>query len=1127
MSQVRLLLIDTDTLDQELLRLHLDAHYGPGVELISVCSTGELELILASDDSPDAVLLAALPEGEDYASALQRVSVRAPMATIILVTGTHPYPVTATGVDAARISILPVHQLARLPFMLMQPDLRNQRQRRTMDSFPELPDLDEDISRIVANLTADYVYVAWIDPDGTVPVQYRSDSLTEISGYTHDELRQGGSELLVHPDDRHIIPARRTAMRRGETRVDEFRIVTRDGRTVWIRDYARPLATVDRDQPSLIVGAAQDITNEKLFQRRLTLQASILEMIARSEPKDEVLQALNDVVEEQIPDAICSIQLLDHAANVLRPEINSRLPSTLVEAIRELPIGPEHGACGNAVHFKSLTITTDMETDPRFELYRDLMRTHELSAVWSTPIFDSSNEVFGTFALYFPSPRPPVDHEISLLESAAQIAGIALDVADSEVQRELAQLRYQTLVEQTPAITLMAHPSDPTNLTYLSPQFGYFSEVPADEFLGDPERVRSFVDAEDRPAFDRAVQHSRDTGAPLEIEFRIRRVSGAVAWVQASVALIRDQHGVPMHWLGVMLDVSDRNEAIRQKTESDRRYRSLFDENLNTIVIYDYEGNVIDVNPAAERMSGYSADEVIGDSMLWLIAPEDRARAEQYFLQARAGISCQFNITLINKQGERVELSASHSPVVVDGEIVGVSGIAEDITERHRLESELLYQAYHDALTGLPNRTHFDYMLGNAMETLARYSELAILFMDLNNFKLINDSLGHDVGDQYLTTIAGALRQVVPKEAFVARFGGDEFTVLMPTTPDALTGAFDLASELVQALRNPVTIDGYELATNVSIGIASTTVDGMCEARELVRRADIALYDAKRGGADSNVRVFEVSMDEWVFERLWIEGDLRQALSNEEFVIHYQPLIDLVTGEVAVLEALVRWNHPERGLLYPDRFMRIAEETGHILEIDNWVMRTACQQIADWNASHPDVKPIYLGVNMSSRQFWNVGLVDRVRGVLADTGMDPSRLCIEITESAMMRDTDHAGAVVRALREHGVMFAIDDFGTGYSSLSYLREFPIDVLKIDRAFISALDDGSQQQQLVQAIVAMARALNLVVVAEGVETGEQLDIVIDLNCDLAQGYRIFMPRPFDEIASFLEHRLISTK
>lgn len=1128
MAGLRLLLFDTNGLDQELLRSHLTPHFGDDIAIITVESECELwsAIETISDAELDAIMFASLPEEPDFVDLQSKISCTFPSVPVLIVIDTNVDSEVLQKVDRNHVHLLPAHQLARLPFMLNHWSQHQANESAALTEFRDNLEPDIELYQLVVSQTADYIYIVDVDTDGISHHRYRSDRLCRMTGYSHDEISALGTELLLHPDDREHFRSRRGSLIRGESRTDELRLLTKDGRTLWIRDHAYPIRQDDAQFPMRVIGAAQDITNEKLLQNRLTVQATLLEMVTRGASASDVLRTLNDIVEEQIPDTICSIQFVERETNVLRPESSNGLSEEFLDIIRGIPIAPDHGACGSAAYHRQLTITVDVERDPRFDRYREIMSRHAFSAVWSTPIFDADNDVIGTFALYFRSVRAPFDYEIELMESAAQIAGVVLDVVERETQRKLAEVQYQTLVEQTPAITLIADAADPVYLTYLSPQFERFADDPTVQILRNPARVRSFIHPDDRESFDSAVEHSRKTGDPLHIEFRIKRASGAIAWLQAHVSLVRDQNGTPVHWLGVMLDVTDRYQAIRQMIDSERRYRSLFDENLNAIVIYDYEGRVVDINPAAERISGYSSEELIGDSLLWLMVPEDRDRAERYFLQSRAGVSCQFTIRILNRQGERVELSASQSPVVVDDEIIGVSSIAEDVTERRKLEAQLLHQAYHDALTGLPNRNYFDQVLSSAMNELDRFQELAVLFMDLNDFKIINDSLGHEVGDKYLQSVSRRLQDVVPPDATISRFGGDEFTVLLPAVADAEQAASVIADQIINELALPVIIDGYELGTNVSIGIARTGPPSACEPGELIRQADIALYDAKKGSRESNYRVFDEGMDEWVFERLWVEGDLRQALANGEFEIHYQPLIDTQSHEVYVLEALLRWNHPTRGLLIPDRFLRIAEESGHILEIDQWVMRTACQQVADWNARNPERRPVFVGVNVSTRQFWNSGFAERVKEILRDTGLDPSLLCIEITESTMMRDAHQASAAVRELREHGVLFAIDDFGTGYSSLSYLRQFPIDVLKIDRSFIHRLHEDEQQFELVKAIVAMAKALDLVVVAEGVETVEHLNGVAELQCELLQGYYIASPMPFENVEQLIARQLLPT-
>ncbi|MEX2426131.1 MAG: PAS domain S-box protein, partial [Thermomicrobiaceae bacterium] len=834
MSAFRLVLIDTNTLDRALIRSYLSLRYESDLQIVHIGTSQELESFLKSGEPANAVVLGVLPENMLVQSAVTRLAAELPHAMLILVVGRYPDAATTAGVDPNRVALLPAQQLARLPYMLSEWEERKDREQRMLSETQQIPGASDDLYSAISSLTSDYVYITEVQPDLSFKVVYRSDALCEMIGYSHEEINATGIEVLVHPDDRDFFVSRRDDLFRGDPRIDEFRMLTRDGSELWIREYARPITRDGASVPAMIVGAAQDITNEKLLQSRLAVQASILEMIARGEPTHVVLAALNSVIEEQIPGAHCSVQKVDEATCTLYPDVATSLPPEFLDAIWTVPISPEHGACGSAAFYGAMAISVDAFDDSRFDRYQDVLSYFGLRAVWSAPIFNFDGNVSGTFALYFRSVREPRDHEIALLGSAAQIAGIAMDVDVRETERHLAQMYYQTLVEQTPAITFMSNPGDPCDITYLSPQFSKFSDVPAAEIMRNPERVRGFIHQDDRTGFDDTVKHSRATGEPLHIDFRIRRLNGTISWLEARVSLLRNHQGMPMHWLGVLLDVTDRNEAIQKMVDSERRYRSLFDDNLNSIVMYDYEGRVIDLNPATERMSGYSAEELLGKALLWMIDPEDRSWAERNFLQTRAGISSQFTTSIVNKTGERVELSVSQSPVIVDGEIIGVSSISEDITERHRLENQLLRQAYHDSLTDLPNRVHFDLTLTAAINGLDRSCELAILFIDLNNFKVINDSLGHDVGDRFLSTIGRLLREVVPESANVARFGGDEFTVLLPCEEDGVGAATAVAERIMTELATPVNVDGYALGSNVSIGIAHMMHETPCEPRELV-----------------------------------------------------------------------------------------------------------------------------------------------------------------------------------------------------------------------------------------------------------------------------------------------------
>jgi diguanylate cyclase (GGDEF)-like protein len=393
---------------------------------------------------------------------------------------------------------------------------------------------------------------------------------------------------------------------------------------------------------------------------------------------------------------------------------------------------------------------------------------------------------------------------------------------------------------------------------------------------------------------------------------------------------------------------------------------------------------------------------------------------------------------------------------------------------------------------------------------------LAVLFLDLDGFKVVNDSLGHGTGDELLVAASRRLAACVRPSDTLARFGGDEFTVLLDRVGEPVD-ALSVAERLLAALRPPFTVDGREVFVTASIGIAVSIAEDS-DPDELLRRSDIALYQAKAAGK-ARAMLFDPEMNARAKARLELETDLRHALERDELRVEYQPEVDLATGAVVGVEALLRWQHPRRGLLAPDEFIPLAEETGLILSVGEWVFREACRQARAWQAQAPEAPPLLLSVNLSAREFQCKELVEQVGVVLDETGLDPAGVRLEITESAMMHDIETTIGALRALKQLGVQLAIDDFGTGYSSLSYLRRFPVDCVKIDRSFIAALGQDDGTAAIVSAITALARALGVDVTAEGIETAGQLAQLQALGCRRGQGYLFSRSAPSDRISRLL--------
>jgi diguanylate cyclase (GGDEF)-like protein/PAS domain S-box-containing protein len=565
--------------------------------------------------------------------------------------------------------------------------------------------------------------------------------------------------------------------------------------------------------------------------------------------------------------------------------------------------------------------------------------------------------------------------------------------------------------------------------------------------------------------------------------------------VLATSSFVRDEGGDPVGVVYAGTDITERRRAEQRLRESEERYRLLFERNLAGVYRSSLDGAILDCNDALARTFGYrTRAELLGQSAFSLYnAAEDRQRL---MAQVREhGSISNAEVRMRRRDGSPVWVSENMT--LLDGGIL--EGTILDITDRKVAQEQMEYQAYHDILTGLPNRLLFRDRIEIALAHAKRHrTNAAVLFLDLDQFKLVNDTLGHTVGDGLLQEVANRLVAAIRADDTVARMGGDEFTVLLTDIKETGSSAI-VAQKLLDAISRPMVIEGHEIYATTSIGVALFPDDGG-DAETLLRRSDSAMYRAKEAGRN-NFQFVPITTIEMTSERLEIERSLHHAFEREEFVVHYQPMTNLLTGNIVGAEALIRWNHPEKGLMSPDDFIPIAEECGLILPIGEWVLRTAVRQMKEW---HPEHGLLRVAVNLSARQFQQRDLTAMIEKILTESNYPPELLDIEITESTAMHNADVSLAVMNRLRSMGVRISIDDFGTGYSSLSYLKRFPIDTVKIDQNFVRDLSDVSNDGAIITAVISMARALNLRVVAEGVETEAQLDFLRRENCEVVQGF-----------------------
>ena len=599
------------------------------------------------------------------------------------------------------------------------------------------------------------------------------------------------------------------------------------------------------------------------------------------------------------------------------------------------------------------------------------------------------------------------------------------------------------------------------------------------------------------------------------IEVLAMRADGEVFPAELAISRV-DLPGPPL-FTACIRDISERRQAHERLRATQSRFRTLV-EQLPLAVYIDAVDEVssnIYTSPQLEPMLGFTVEEWQSDPLLFvrMLHPDDRERAlaaHGHTHSTREPLSIDYR--LIARDG-RVVWVHDEARVVedADGQPV-LQGYLLDITERRAMDELLRQQAFQDPLTGLANRALFADRVQHALELRQDSgAQTAVLFLDIDDFKRVNDSLGHPAGDTLLCEAGARLRAVLSPSHTVARLGGDEFAILVEEDLEPAAVA-DIAERLLTALQAPFSIVGSELFVTASVGIAVGD-----DAEELLRSADVAMYRAKASGKAQH-RFYDPTMDEALLGRLELIADLRQANLSEELVLHFQPTVDLRTSSIVGIEALVRWQHPTRGLLAPGEFIPAAEETLLIDGIGRWVLAEACRQAARWRSELGGRAPT-MSVNVSARQLERAVLVDDVRAVLGESGLDPSDLTLEITESALAHGHDEARTCIHALQGLGVQLALDDFGSGYSSLSLLQELPVQVLKIDRSFVDGIEATGRRTALLRAIIEIARALGLTVVAEGVENARQATALRSLGCPLAQGFYFARPLPESEIDALL--------
>ncbi len=896
-----------------------------------------------------------------------------------------------------------------------------------------------------------------------------SDEIYRIFGLVPQSFPVTYDDFLdiVHGDDRDRVRSAVDAALYENAEYDfEHRIVRPDGSTRIVRQQGE-VTFDDTGTPLRMTGTVQDLTERRRAER--TLQ----------EFEDRFRHAV-----QTSPDAVTISRLKDG----LYVDVNDGF-TTLLGYGREDVVGKKVAEVG---------IWADLEDRKR--LVARLRKNGQVRNEEVEVRHQSGRALTGMLSA-----------STFMLNGEPHMLSIVRDV--TEIKKAEEELRKLWRAVEQGAAGVIITATDGT-IEYVNPKFTEMTGYAREEVVGRNPRVLKSgeVSREEYRTLWSTILRGREWRG----ELRNRRKDGTLYWASASISPVKDPAGKVTHFIGIQADITSQKQAEEGLRASEERFRCLVESSVLGIVIED-EGIPLFANQTYADIFGYGSPEdiIAVGSLDALYTPTDLMRVKRYRNARLRGQNTpkEYEFQGVRQDGSLIWVRTQLNLVPWNGKSV-IQSTVVDITLRKIYEERLHYQANFDAVTDLPNRTLALDRLTNAVARARRYSrKVGILFIDLDHFKKINDTMGHALGDQLLKQSAQRIKSCVREEDTVARLGGDEFTVILPDVKTS-TDAESVARKILTAFRQPFVLDGNEAFVSTSVGITLCPDDGR-DAELLMRNADAAMYQAKEQGRNT-LRFFTAKLNERALARIHMESRLRRALDRKQFTLHYQPLIEIRSGRLIGAEALLRWREPSMAAVKPEKFIRLAEETGLIVPIGEWVLNRACKQSRLWKSQ--GLSNLSLSVNVSSRQFKGKTLVDAVTHALKRNGLSPDSLELEITEGLLMDDLPETKTAIRQLEAHGLRLAVDDFGTGYSSLRYMTRFPLDTLKIDRSFVKDVLEDEAHATLVEAIIAMAHRLNYRVIAEGVETREQLDFLRKRGCDVAQGYYFSRALPAREFVQF---------
>lgn len=831
---------------------------------------------------------------------------------------------------------------------------------------------------------------------------------------------------------------------------------------------------------------------------------AVQEVIARDIPLETTLSDLARIAARRLDDARIEIRVFDPDRRSLDLVAGERFSAAFRAAMRSVSAEAPLGTCGAAAVSRRLAITERIAGDPLWRGLEALARDEGLAACWSIPILSAEDELLGTFATYYPTPRAPSEGEEAQMRRAAGLVALALERHRDRRARLEVEQRFRSLFTEHPdAVFELDLEGRFLSCNASATRITGFSEA----WLKG-QRYHGFVSADALPtieaAFDRVCQGETEQHLYHSTDAEGRAYTLEIT----NLPIVVDDRVVGVY--GVGRDITRR----REQEEQLRLLARGIDASRNGVIMSDAsrpDMPLVFVNETFLSLTGYTREEVLGRNCRFLQGPETDPVTVARMRRALAERS-EIQVTLRNyrKDGSPFWNHLYLGPVLDDqGRCTHIVGIQQDVSRVREYEHRLAHQASHDALTGLPNRQRFVSRLTRHHRRARRENGfLALLYIDLDDFRPVNDGLGHQVGDRLLAEVARRLVALLDQKDIASRLGSDEFALLLTGVEDE-RDVLARAEAILSSLSRPFELDGHRLQISASIGIASS-LDPPAHAAELLQCADLAMQEAKRQGRNT-WQWYGDEVANLMSEHVEMRLALQEAIREEQFLLHYQPIVDTRSGEVRSVEALVRWRHPEKGMISPGLFIPLAEQTGQIVAIGRWVLQQACRDMARLQAEGGPVLPV--AVNISPLQFRRSGFLAQVERVLEASGWPAERLELEVTEGVLMSGTDRAIEVLHALRRRGVQVAIDDFGSGFSSLRYLRQLPITKVKLDRSFIHDIAHNGDNAAIVQGVITMAHHLGLKVVAEGIEAPEQRLDLLGRDCDLLQGFLFSHPLPLE--------------